>query len=82
MSQPTLERIREWVTWWAEHKAESGDLLKRIERLEKAVDGLWDALSFLLEDVHHLEGRPPEALGRRLYLPRGMLVQGDVGRFG
>lgn len=82
MSQPTLDRAAEWVQWWHEHKAESGDPFKRIERVEKAIDGIFDVLACILEDIHRLEGRPPEALGQRLYLPKGMAVQGNVRRFG
>lgn len=82
MSQKTLEYTRDCVQWWAEHKAETGDVNMRIARLEKAVSLLLDALSFYLEDIHDLEGRPKEALGRRLWTPGGMSFTGDPRKFG
>lgn len=82
MSQKTVEYARDVLTWWNEHRAESGDLMRRIERLERAASELLSLCSFLLEDIHRLEGRPPEALGRRLWTPSGMAYSGDLKKFG
>lgn len=82
MSQKSAEFATEVVTWWAEHKAESGDVFKRIERLETAVSNLLSALTYVLEDLNDLEGRPREALGRRLWTAGGMKLSGDLTRFG
>ena len=82
MSRRSAEFAADVVQWWAEHKAESGDVVKRIQRLETLASDMLSALSFLLEDIHNLEGRPPEALGKRLWTPGGMSMRGDLTRFG
>lgn len=82
MSQVFVERLTEWALWYKEHERDGGDVHMQIQFLKKAVDGCLELLACAAQDINDLEGRPKEALGRRLWTPSGMAVQGDVRRFG
>lgn len=80
MSQATNERLREYYVWFTEHRRDGahGDLTNRVKFLETALDGAFDVIARLAEDVAKLEGRPPSSLGRALWLPTGIKMRGDV----
>ena len=80
MSQPTYERLREYYVWFDEHRRDGahGDLTNRVKFLETALDGAFDMLARVCEDLKRLEGLPPESLGRRLWLPTGIKARGSV----
>lgn len=84
MSRATNEKLREYYVWFAEHRRDgtNGDVTNRVKFLETALDGAFDVISRLAEDVSKLEGRPPESLGRTLWLPTGIKMRGDVRRVG
>ena len=84
MSQATNERLREYYVWFTEHRRDGqhGDLTNRVKFLEESLDGAFDVIARLAEDVQKLEGLPPNALGRRLWLPTAIKARGDVRRVG
>lgn len=82
MSRESEQRLADWAKWFHEHRLDGGDVHKKIQFLEKSVDGLLEMVCRCLEDIRDLEGRPREALGRKLWTPSGMTVAGDVRRFG
>jgi len=84
MSEDTARRLQEWAVWYTEHKRDGtlGDPLKKQEFILKALDGIFDLLSRVAEDLRDLEGRPREYVGRRLWTPGSIRVRGDLRRFG
>ena len=82
MSQPFVDRLADSYKWFNEHRAEASDVAKRQAFLERVLVDLYDLLSFVAQDLQKLEGLPPEAIGRRLYLPQGMSYAGSLKRFG
>lgn len=81
MSQTTNERLREYYVWFDEHRRDgpNGDLANRVAFLETALDGAFDVIARLAEDVQKLEGRPAES---RLWRPNSIKIRGDVRRAG
>lgn len=84
MSVATFQKLQEYYVWFDEHKRDGiqGDLTKRVEFLQATVEGAFEVIARLCEDVKKLEGLPPESLGRRLWLPTGIKARGDVRRVG
>ncbi len=81
MSEDFRQKLREWAKYWNYHFQSSSALEKRVEFLEKAVEGCMDLLSRAYEDISKLEGRPLEDMGSPLYRAGKINVRGDLKRF-
>lgn len=77
MAREFEKRLTEWAVWFHQNKPRLPvhDLRKRIEFLEKSIDGLLECLAIAAEDIRTLEGRGKSPT---LWLPSGMLQNGDV----
>jgi hypothetical protein len=82
MSQEFLGRLTDWAVWYKEHENDGADVPTQIKFLKKAIDGCLELLACAAQDLSDLEGRPRESLGKKLWTPSGMRMQGDVRRFG
>jgi len=81
MSRQTEERLIEWATWYHENvkRIPPENLKKRCDFLALTVDGCLELLTRVCEDLRIAEGRPTS---KRLWLPDGVKVTGDVRKFG
>lgn len=81
MSADLDKRITEWAIWYHENlpRLPKGDLLKRMDFMQKALDGAFECIAIATKDIQVLEDRKPSA---RLWLPTGMKASGDFRRFG
>jgi hypothetical protein len=80
MSQATYQRLQEWATWYYEHQRDGlrGDLTNRVRFLETTLEGAFDVIARLAEDVRELEGVPAHQRGPRVWLPTSFKVRGDI----
>lgn len=81
MSRESEERLAEWAVWFHENRKRipAGDLAKQNMFLLKAIDGCLECLALTMKDVQILEQRKES---RRLWLPTGMQLNGEITRFG
>lgn len=81
MSRETELRVMEWVDWYHGNmnRIPKENLGKRCDFLVLAMDGCLELMIRVCEDLRIAEGRPTS---KRLWLPNGMQVTGDVRKFG
>jgi hypothetical protein len=81
MSRETEKRLIEWAVWFHENspRIPKNDLQKRCDFLQKNLDGLYELMTRVCEDLRIAEGRP---VSNRLWLPEGVKMTGDVRKFG
>lgn len=79
MSQTFDDRLEEWLKWWNHNQqlVPPMDLKKRLDFHDKALHGAFELLAIARYDLERLEGAR-----RKLLLPRGVEVRGDVRKFG
>ncbi|PWT71722.1 MAG: hypothetical protein C5B59_17235 [Bacteroidetes bacterium] len=71
----------ELVEWYHYNKDRipPAELKKRCDFYEKTIDIILERLIIICEDFRKAENRPASS---HLYLPNGMLVNGDLKKFG
>ena len=81
MSSELEDRLTEWALWFHENKKRipPENLRKQNEFLSKAVDGCLELIAIAAKDIQTLERRDPL---RKLWLPKGVTVEGDMKKFG
>ena len=81
MSTLLEERIRDWAVWFHQNKDRmpSDNLRKRLDFLEKALDGCLELVAIATKDIQKLEHREKSP---NLWLPSGVDIQGDIRKFG
>lgn len=72
MSMELDKRISEWGVWFAEHRDDGMDIDKRIEFMQKTIDGLIEVLAIATKDIQRLERRNGNLDLRRILLPRAV----------
>lgn len=79
MSRSTDEKFAEIAIWWNYHRKTlpRENLALRCDFLEKACNNLVMLMAMMTKDMEQLEG--PR---RKLFLPTGMRIEGDVRKFG
>lgn len=75
-------RTEESFQWWLHNRDLPEDIEKRILVQQRAINDLYALFAHFLEKLADLEGLPPGALGRKLYLPTGMNFHGSLQKFG
>ncbi len=75
-------RLEESFVWWVNIRDTPSDIDKKIQVINRAINDLYALHSHALETIAQLEGLPPGALGRRLWLPSGMEAHGSMSKFG
>lgn len=75
MSEETEDRLRDWVIWYKEHEKQipRDNLAKKLEFMEKAVDGVLELLVMTAKDVQELEKRNGRG---SLWLPGSVKIDG------
>lgn len=68
MSKRSEDRAFEWIKWYHYNKERlpREDVIKQLEFQKKAIDGVLELVTHLLEDIQELEGRRRQ---QRLLLP-------------
>ena len=79
MSGRLDKELEDWYKWWNYNKSliPPDNLKDRMEFAEKSLEGLLRLLITTSEDLYAVEG-----VRRKLYMPTGINVRGDVRRFG
>ena len=74
MSKQTDDRLADFAKWFHYHRGtiDQQNMSKRMEFYETAVDNMCLLITYLVEDIQHLEGR------RSLILPSGIKLNGDI----
>jgi hypothetical protein len=75
------KRITEWALWYHQTvmQVPRENVAKRLDHLQKSVDGCLELLALAAKDLQFLERRDPL---RKLWLPAGMQMNGDVRKLG
>jgi hypothetical protein len=81
MSADFEERLAEWAVWYHANlpRLPEHDLRKQMDFMKKAVDGCIELLAIAAKDIQFLERRDPL---KKLYLPKGVTINGSVKEFG
>lgn len=74
MSMELDKRVTEWAVWYHEHRNDGMSIDKRIEFMQKTIDGLLEILAIATKDIQRLERRNGNDEVRRLLLPRGIVL--------
>ena len=82
MSQRLADCLADVCKWWNEHKRDPMAIEKRLDLHAVMLDELVHLHLQALEDIHDLEGKPKESLGRRIWTTQGMTFSGSVKKFG
>ena len=82
MSKTLDEKVKDVAQWWDWNKRTAMSMEQELKFTRRLIENLFDVITLLANDIRSLEGRPAESLGRALYTPRGVQVQGDLRKVG
>lgn len=83
MSQSVEKRLEEIFRWYEYNKGviPPENLGKRLDFTQKTIDCLFELIVLQAENIQALELRAGSR-SRKLYLPNGVTVMGDLKKFG